>query len=126
MIVNGETDSWKKFNLPVFSVKTKHINPGIRGKVFAFAGIGYPQKFFDGIGGLFNVVGAQSFPDHYNYTDKDIDKIMADAVATGADHIVTTEKDWVRLSPDAQEQIDYIPMETTIDKDFFKWLQKKL
>ncbi|MCL2369437.1 MAG: tetraacyldisaccharide 4'-kinase [Alphaproteobacteria bacterium] len=125
IIVNSEQrtmNSLKKYNKPIFSATTKHINPGIKGKVFAFAGIGYPQKFFDGIDGLFDVVGTVPYPDHYNYSTGDLDKIIDMADKSGADYIITTEKDWVRLPDKYQEIIDFIPMELTIEKGFWKWL----
>jgi len=125
IIINRQKkDTWDKFGKPVFAATTKHINPGIRGKVFAFAGIGYPKKFFNGIGDLFTVVGEKPFPDHYNYTVRDLEQIILDATTADADHIVTTEKDWVRLPEKYQEIIDFIPMETHIEKGFWTFISE--
>ena len=41
-------------------------------KLVAFAGIGYPEKFFNR---LENLVKRVSYPDHYQYTDADIKKL---------------------------------------------------
>jgi tetraacyldisaccharide 4'-kinase len=71
----------------------------------AFAGIGNPDKFFatlaeDG----FNVVAEMPFPDHYNYSDKDINKLISHAEKSGLE-LITTEKDAVRLPFFAQKKV---------------------
>jgi tetraacyldisaccharide 4'-kinase len=130
IIINGKNQKLAniadKHKKPVFLAQNKAVNPGVAGKVFAFAGIGYPQKFFDAVRDMSDVemVGAAGFADHYQYTALDMVKIIDKAAALGADYIVTTEKDWVRMPASYQEQIDFIPLETTIEKDFWKWLSK--
>ncbi|MCL1785914.1 MAG: tetraacyldisaccharide 4'-kinase [Alphaproteobacteria bacterium] len=123
----GISEIAKRYKKPVFSAKNRAVNPGISSNVFAFAGIGYPQKFFTSVGGMagMEIVGAESFPDHHMYSARDMEKIIRNAGDLGADYIVTTEKDWVRLSPEYQERIDFIPLETTIEDGFWKWLPLK-
>lgn len=69
-------------------------------RVFAFCGIGNPAGFEwqlrDLAGGY---AGHRWFPDHYNYRPADLAAVRADAAAAGADVLVTTEKDWVKLAP---------------------------
>ena len=118
----------KNFTIPVgttiFHAKNKTINPyGANEKIVAFAGIGYPQKFFAAING--NVVATRKFPDHYQYTDADLEKLFKLADKHGA-KLLTTEKDWVRLPADAREKIKFASLETQIDDAFFKWLGDKL
>ncbi len=43
------------------------------------------------------VSGELTYPDHYNYSKKDIEEIMSRAANLNADMIVTTEKDLVRI-----------------------------
>jgi tetraacyldisaccharide 4'-kinase len=67
-------------------------------KVFAFAGIGQPEKFFATLqrcGAV--VVRRKSFPDHHPYGGDEIRAILAEAKAADL-HVVTTEKDLVRLA----------------------------
>jgi tetraacyldisaccharide 4'-kinase len=43
--------------------------------------------------------GHIEFPDHYWYKDQDLETIAAEYVRSGADILVTTEKDGVKLPP---------------------------
>lgn len=67
-------------------------------KVCAFAGIGRPESFRRSLIALgAKVVSFRTFPDHYPYLRPDIDALRRLAAETGADRIITTEKDGVRL-----------------------------
>jgi tetraacyldisaccharide 4'-kinase len=68
-------------------------------RVFAFSGIATPEsfeKFLRDLGAL--VVGRERFLDHYRYVDEDIAELVVQARREGAECLVTTEKDAVRLS----------------------------
>lgn len=67
-------------------------------KLLAFAGIADPQYFFEGLRahGL-NLVATICFPDHAAYTDAHFSEITSAMQASGADSIITTEKDGVKL-----------------------------
>ena len=74
--------------------------------VLAFAAIGAPQRFF----GLLRSLGAEivretAFPDHHPFSDREAAGLLAEAKAAGA-QLVTTEKDWVRLSRDKRAQAE--------------------
>lgn len=73
-------------------------NPDLFGKkVFAFAGIGRPEKFRDSLAAAGAVIeGWGSYPDHCAYTEEDLQELMAAAHAANA-LVVTTAKDHVRL-----------------------------
>jgi tetraacyldisaccharide 4'-kinase len=67
-------------------------------KVCAFAGIGRPEIFRRSLITLgAKVVSFRAFPDHDPYTRPEIDALRRLALETGADRIITTEKDGVRL-----------------------------
>jgi tetraacyldisaccharide 4'-kinase len=73
--------------------------------VFAFAGIGRPQKFFLSLqeaGAI--VVGRRTFADHHPYAPDELAALRRDAASRGA-ALVTTEKDFVRLAPGARTGI---------------------
>ncbi len=70
---------------------------GIR--VFAFAGIGRPEKFFASARQLGAVMaGEMPFSDHHRYTARDAALLLEQATALNA-RLVTTEKDFVKLPP---------------------------
>ena len=71
--------------------------PPPTGQLYAFAGIGRPNKFFDSLrrhGG--NIVEEIPYADHYKYKDEDIESLFLLASEYGAS-LITTEKDYVRL-----------------------------
>lgn len=110
-------------NIPVFYVENTTVSPyDDNVKLVAFAGIGYPEKFF---ARLRKVVFKKSFADHYQYNENDIRKLFDLADKYDA-KLITTEKDWVRLPRNAQNKIKYAGLETKIDKSFFVWLKDKL
>jgi len=67
-------------------------------KVLACAGIAEPQAFFAGLRTMgLNVVQTLSLPDHAVYDDTRIAELAAALRSSGADCIITTEKDGVKL-----------------------------
>ncbi len=67
-------------------------------RLIAFAGIANPERFFALVethGGT--ITERHAFPDHHNFAESDAHRLIAAADAHGA-ILVTTEKDFVRLS----------------------------
>jgi tetraacyldisaccharide 4'-kinase len=68
-------------------------------RLFAFAGIGRPEKFFDGLRSAgADLAGTRAFPDHHRYTSRELDAILLEADRLGAEP-ATTPKDAARLAP---------------------------
>eukprot|EP00435_Cladocopium_sp_Y103_P077206 s1_g945.t1 len=68
-----------------------------RDPVIAFAGIGRPNKFFSTLRDLdVRLADTRSFPDHHPFTEQDAHHLLELAAAKKA-HLITTEKDAVRL-----------------------------
>lgn len=110
-------------NIPVFYAENTTVSPYKENvALVAFSGIGYPEKFFNK---LKNVVYKKSFPDHYQYTDKDIQNLM-DLAKKHKAKLITTEKDWVRLPENIRDEIKYANLDTKIDAKFFDWLKERL
>ena len=64
-----------------------------------------------------NVSKDIEFPDHYNYTDNDIDQILNHAITLNC-KIITTEKDYLRLGNNKKDKIKFIKSELEIiDED---------
>jgi len=111
-------------NIPIFNAHNTEVCPyDKKTRIIAFAGIGYPSKFFNNI--PCPVVEKISFADHYQYTDKDIKDLIKLAEMEDA-KLLTTEKDWMRLPKWAQEQIQFSSLNTEIDSGFYDWLKGKV
>ena len=110
--------------MPIFYATNKEVCPYSKNTpVVAFAGIGYPQKFFDNI--PVNIVAKRAFPDHYQYMDDDIKNLHKLAERKNA-KLLTTEKDWVRLPDWAKDEIKFSKLETEIEPAFFDWIKGRL
>lgn len=96
-------------DIPLFYAQLKPAqgNPDVAGKkVFAFAGIGRPEKFRETLA----EAGAQlegwgSFPDHFPYVADDLKELVTAADAQGA-MIITTAKDHVRLPSALKDKVN--------------------
>jgi tetraacyldisaccharide 4'-kinase len=88
--------------LPVLAAR---LEPGDAGwlsgtRVAALAGIGRPEKFRETLLAAGAEIAAfQAFADHHPYAQSELDAFAAEARRLHA-IAVTTEKDWVRLSPE--------------------------
>jgi tetraacyldisaccharide 4'-kinase len=70
--------------------------------VFAFAGIGRPEKFFASVRQLgAALAGVMAFDDHHRYTARDAGLLLEKGEALRA-RLITTEKDFVKLPPALQ------------------------
>ena len=86
-------------------------------RVFAFSGIATPEsfeKFLRELGAL--VMGRERFLDHYRYTAEDLAGLQDQARQAGADCLLTTEKDAVRLPAAAEGSLPlyYLRLEIEI------------
>jgi tetraacyldisaccharide 4'-kinase len=67
-------------------------------RVIVFAGLAYPDDFLDMVEGLgAQVLHYQCFPDHHTFTPSEIGAHVLRKKSSGADFLITTEKDWVRI-----------------------------
>ena len=68
------------------------------GRVAGFCAVGNPASFFEQLRrGGFEVVLQKSFPDHHVYSQDEIDSVIAAAKEAGAQALITTAKDAVKL-----------------------------
>ncbi|MBN1281981.1 MAG: tetraacyldisaccharide 4'-kinase [Alphaproteobacteria bacterium] len=116
-------ENYNRYGKPVFYAIKKNIMPKNNGRIIAFAGIGYPQKFFNEI--IPRAIEEKSFPDHYQYNKSDLNNLLLLAKREQAD-LVTTEKDWVRIPLDFQKSIKVAKLETNIEPSFWQWLELKI
>lgn len=100
--------------------------PGRR--AIAVAGIARPRRFFAALRALgWDVAQEIAFRDHHWFTARDIARIERSARDAGADVVLTTEKDAVRLAdlpPSLAPMVGYLPMHVDVEpRDAFEtWL----
>jgi tetraacyldisaccharide 4'-kinase len=84
-------------NVPVFQsqMRIKNGAETIPSPVAAFCGVGNPRSFFRQI--QHEVVFQKTFPDHHRYSQAEIDSLIEAAKHVGAQSLVTTAKDAVKL-----------------------------
>ena len=127
--LNGEKNSeeFKKFlkkinpNLKIF--KARYIPTNIKSfklnnDYLIFSGIGNPDEFKKTLKKYkFKIKKAITYPDHYTYKNSDIKKIK-DIAKNKKLKILTTEKDYNRLSNKDKKNIQYLGIELKIEKEF--------
>jgi tetraacyldisaccharide 4'-kinase len=100
-VLIGEDGSSVEAGLPVIKARLRPSEGAewLRGaRVAAFSGIGRPGKFFATLRECgAHLVAAEAFPDHHAFTDAEALALVTKADDLGA-ILVTTEKDWVRIS----------------------------
>ena len=115
------------FCLPVCNAHVETIKMGMdwKGtKVLAFAGIGYPEKFFESLRELgATIVKEVALSDHAKLTKKLIQRLEMDAKKHNA-VLVTTEKDAVRLPVEYNKEVLTLPIRLIIDD--WKIIDQKL
>ncbi len=88
-------------------------------KIHALAGIGNPQRFFDGLTGKGLNFDIREFPDHHDFKLSDIEY--------GDDLVVLmTEKDAVKCEAFAGRQHWYVPAEAAVNKELGEMILKQL
>ena len=128
LIIEGKTNKLKeklnKYKKPMFFVENKTLLPSIKyKKIIAFAGIGYPEKFFKSLS--IKPFKTFSFSDHHDYTKKDLDNLILLAKKEKAS-LITTEKDWVKFSDSYKKKIKFATLDTKIENRFWIWLKGKI
>ena len=93
----------------------------------AFAGIGNCENFYNiMIENKLKIIKKFNFPDHYNYSNNDLTKILNYAKNNNA-KVITTEKDYLRLNPNFAKDIKYLRLDLVIpdEKKLINILIKK-
>ena len=123
----------KKYSskIKVFKSKSIPLNLekfNLRDKFIAFSGIGNPKNFSNILlQNKFNIVEEFIFADHHEYSTNELKKIKEKAKLINA-NIITTEKDYFRISEKDRSGIDYLEIDLKIEheKDLINFLKTKL
>ena len=109
--INIHIGQYRPLNMNEFDKKNKYL---------VFSGIGNHKTFISMIKNHgFNICKNIEFPDHYEYTNKDIKKILKLSEEMNC-KIITTEKDYLRLQKNKIDQIKFIKsdLEITNEENF--------
>ena len=102
------TTSYNPINIKKFDLNLKYL---------VFSGIGNPNDFKNIlINNKFVIKKEFIFPDHFEYSKRDIEKIIEIAKKENLE-IVTTEKDFVKIDNEFKSEIDFLKIDLSIDQE---------
>ena len=102
-----------------------HIEPGA--SVLAVSAIARPERFLDTVQEQgFNIVDHLSFPDHHRYSDAALEQLRKAFERSGAEWLITTGKDRVKLQGRLELPAAEIPVHAQPDPELFRWLDLRL
>jgi tetraacyldisaccharide 4'-kinase len=126
-------------DLPVFVAKNKFLgffennrpiklNPSEG--VVSFCGIASPKRFIVALKQFLpDAIHIHSFPDHYKYSQSDVEKMIVEAGSHLARTFVTTDKDWYKVNRffvNRPERILSLRNGFELDETFWFWLEAKV
>ena len=129
VFLNGSSNNFekienqiKKINLDIKIFKTfyKILNIqtyNLESKYLIFSGIGNPSDFKDIlVENKFNVAREMAFPDHYDYSLNDLEKIQNIAKNENL-KIMTTEKDFMKIPEEFKKEINFLTIDLVIQDE---------
>jgi len=83
-------------------------------KLFAFAGIGNPNNFFELLSEYnLDVQKTIAFPDHYEFKKEEIKQMTEEAIKNNLE-LITTEKDFYRIKDNGFNKLKYLKVDVEI------------
>ena len=126
IMINGEKNiefelKLKKYNSNLkffyFNYNLKKFDEFKNRKLIAFAGIGNSINFFNTLkNNRLNVIREISFPDHYDFTDKDLERLSIMEDQNKA-KLITTEKDYLRINPLKRRRFGFVSINVDIKNE---------
>ncbi len=118
IILVGDNKKIKETEKIVINSKIKTItNLPKDNDYMAFCGIAMPDKFFDLLEKCgYKIVDKRSYPDHYQYSENDINILIKEAENKGF-KLITTEKDYVKIAEKYKNKICYLPIVLEFDNE---------
>ena len=113
----------------ISNVKIKNISKfNLSDNFFIFSGIGNSTSFKEIlVNNRFNIIREKIFPDHYEYEDKDLYKILEISKKHNL-KIITTEKDYIKIPDHLKNEINFVEIDLKIDEEekLIKFIETKL
>jgi tetraacyldisaccharide 4'-kinase len=105
------------FVRPILRARLAPVGDLPQGRLFAFAGLARPEKFFDTLIALgAEVADCAPYPDHHAYSESDLGFLQNMAQDAGA-RLITTEKDAARLPPEWRSQVAVLPVQAIFEDE---------
>lgn len=118
--------------IPVFRIRRVSSSaPRSARPAYAVAGIASPSRFFAELQQAgWTLASTRAFPDHHAFSPGEVRRLFAEARAAGAETVVTTEKDLVRLLPFRPFPLPVVFVPLVVEPDplaeFRDWLDRSL
>ncbi len=137
IIINGKKDNFfeekilninNKLKIFYSTYKPIDIEDFKSKKLFAIAGIGNPENFFKLLeDSNLSIKKKLIFPDHYNFSKKEILSILNEAKNEGC-QIITTEKDYYKINKFNFDDIKYLKVSLILEnkEDLISTIKKIL
>ena len=111
----------KKYNIDLkffyFNYILKKFDEFKNRKLIAFAGIGNSINFFNSLKqNRLNIIKEITFPDHYIYSDQDLEKLIKIEEQNKA-KLITTEKDYLRINPLKRRRFGFVSINVNIENE---------
>ncbi len=129
IFLNGNSKNFEKIenqiksinlNIKIFRTFYKISNIkkyDLNSKYLIFSGIGNPHDFKDILlENKFNVAKEMVFPDHFEYSVNDFEKILNNATNEGL-RIITTEKDYMKIPEKFKSKIDFLSIDLVVENE---------
>ena len=124
VIINGKKNTnienkilEKNGAIKIFYTKyrAQNINEFENKKIIGFAGIGNPNNFFELLkANSINILEEISFPDHHDYSNKELESLHNKAREKNAS-LLTTEKDFFRIDENYRKNISQLKITVEIE-----------
>jgi tetraacyldisaccharide 4'-kinase len=129
VFLNGKSNNLEKIenqvkninsNIKIFRTFYKIPNIkkyDLKSKYLIFSGIGSPSDFKDILlENKFDIKREVIFPDHYNYSINDFEKIKNNAINENL-KIITTEKDYMKVPDKFKKEIEFLTIDLVIQNE---------
>jgi tetraacyldisaccharide 4'-kinase len=101
------------------------LAPGVR--VFLVSAVARPETFAATVRGLgFEIAGELRLPDHHAYPPATLERIATGWQASGADVVLTTSKDRVKLLGRLDLPLAELPVRAEPEPSFWEWLDSRV
>jgi tetraacyldisaccharide-1-P 4'-kinase len=96
-------------------------------RVLLVTAIAQPERFEADVHTLgFDVAGTMIFPDHHDYPEEDLTEIEEALADLGADAVLTTAKDRVKLLGRLDVPVAELPIRAELEPAFWEWLDDRV